>query len=156
MMKIGTASFIKEYVLKRDLLMSWPNLGTRISGISMIRGDRLPGSSLAARRPAARSWKKISPNTVAEAVQGSPLKMVNMTAKSGEHGIPSKSRKIAIFFSFFVSSMRVVSIAMVIQEKPITSGSTPLPFRPIFDRTLFKRTDILERYPESSSNPKKI
>jgi hypothetical protein len=103
-----------------------------MGGISIKSGVRPPGKILFAINPAISICRKITPNTVIEADIGILPNMINITASSGAQGIPRRRRNDAIFFSLFVSSIRVVRIAMVTHEKPITSGMTLLPLRPIF------------------------
>jgi len=66
----------------------------------------------------------------------------------------SAIRNVAIMRSLWVSRILVVMVAIVPQPRPSTIGSTALPLRPIFEKTLFERTAILGRYPLSSRNPK--
>ena len=57
--------------------------------------------------------------------------MAMITPSCAEQGTPRARRSVTIAASFFVSRMRVVSVAIVSQPRPRTIGSTALPLRPM-------------------------
>ena len=110
-----------------------------------MKSDRCPGRILLRIKPITIIWLMITPNTVTEAHIDMSASKTSMTASNGAQGRPKVRRSVAMKRSRLVSSIRVVSIAIVMQLKPRTSGRMPFPFRPTFLRTRSSRTESLGR-----------
>ncbi len=97
----------------------------------MMKSERSPGSTRAARNPTRNIWTTTTPNSVSSAANEIPPRIPRIVASCAEHGMPSASRSTAISRSFGVPRIRVVIVAIVSQPRPSTMGRTAFPFSPI-------------------------
>jgi hypothetical protein len=71
-----------------------------------------------------------------------------------EHGMAKKAELKLSFFLFSFSSILLLKTAIVPHPSPKTIGKTAFPFSPTKENNLFRITESLGRYPESSNIPK--
>ena len=150
----GTTSLRYHSIRASVFITTLEKTGRRMGGSSTSSLVRCPGSNRAASQPTASSTSATAPLHTSIALKETPARIPITTPSCAEQGIARAKSRITSNLSRFVSSTRVVRVAMVTQPSPSTIGSTAFPFSPSRWNNRLLSAANLGRYPESSNTPK--
>lgn len=119
----------------------------RSRGSSKTNGADSPGRTFAANRPTRRISAPAVPTTPTSTQGEIATPIASRTAIWAEQGTAKANNSVAITRWRPVSSVRVVTVAMVSQPRPRTIGSPAWPLRPILRIRRWAVTASRARYP---------